>query len=167
MAGKAGRSGRKKGALSWYQNPVARCGHRLNVLIEMHLALAPERGFTVPPKTKRALAERAMRDVRQMHPKVGAVDVDAVLAWSRRQAPKGPSLRRKVRPDPDDQYAQYLARISSAWRSPQPDPNPGPGDDSAVSLIISLDSADPSVCWTETDETIIASAVTTFSYVAV
>jgi hypothetical protein len=96
--------------------------------MEEWLALAPERVFTVPPKIKRALAERAIREVlynmielEDRNPKVVAkvvfVEVDAVLAWSRRQAPKGPSLHRKVRQGPDP-YAQYVARISNAWRSP-------------------------------------------------
>jgi hypothetical protein len=150
MAGKAGRSGRKKGVLSWHKNVAARCGHRLNLLIELWLAFAPERCFTVPPKIKRALAEQAIRwelDMIELDPEnpaeVVIVDVepvaypsllpgwhrfsrDDVLAWSRRQAPKGPSLRRKVRgPDPDP-YAEYVARISNAWRSPRE------MDDSAV-----------------------------------
>jgi hypothetical protein len=163
MAGKAGRSGRPPGAQSWHHNATARCGHRLNVLIELWLAPAPERRFTVPPKIKRALAERAIRETLDNEiesPEVVAVDVDDVLAWSRRQAPDGPSLRRKVRGP--DAYDQYVARISNAWRSPQGDMNPCPGDDSAVDLIVSLDSANPNVCWTETDGTIVASAVTTF-----
>jgi hypothetical protein len=127
MAGKAGRSGRKPGALSWHQNVVARCGHRLNVLIEHWLAGAPERRFTVPPKIMRALALQAIREEldnmieweKLVDPAAAAaIDVDAVLAWSRRQAPKGPSLRRKVRgPDPDDPYAQYCARIENAWQA--------------------------------------------------
>jgi hypothetical protein len=79
---------------------MARCEQRLNVLIEWWLACAPERRFTVPPKIKRDLAERAIR--QQLYnetesPEVVAVDVDEVLAWSRRRAPDGPSLRRKVR----------------------------------------------------------------------
>jgi len=149
MAGKAGRSGRKPGALSWHQNAAARAGHRLNVLIEMWLACAPEPRSTVPPKIMRDLALQAIREeldlinlgedvltidevVRLLllddddpelrrTPGVVVVDVDAVLAGSRRQAPKGPSLRRKVRQrlDSDDHYAQYLVRISNAWRSPQ------------------------------------------------
>ena len=60
-------------------------------------------------------------DLRQT-PGVVVIDVDKVLAWSRRRAPSGPSLRRKVRgPDAYDQYVQYVARISNAWRSPEPD----------------------------------------------
>jgi hypothetical protein len=144
MAGKAARSGRKKGALSWFQNPTARCGHRLNVLMEQWLALAPERRFTAPPKIRRALAERAILEVLDMIELEGhevltidkvvrlilddgpppelrrtwgvvAVDVDAVLAWSRRQAPKGPSLRRRVRGLDPDPYDEYVKRLSNAW----------------------------------------------------
>jgi hypothetical protein len=66
---------------------TARCGHRLNVVIELWLALAPERRFTVPPKKKRALAERAIREqllAEIESPEVADVDVDDVLAWSRR-----------------------------------------------------------------------------------
>jgi hypothetical protein len=139
MAGKAGRSGRPKGSLSYLKNPTARCGHRLNVLIEQWLALAPERRFTVPPKIKASLAEQAIReelDMIGLDPEnleeVVIVDIKPVaspslrpgwcrfslhdvLAWSRRQAPKGPSLRRRVQgPDPDP-YAQYVERLSNAW----------------------------------------------------
>jgi hypothetical protein len=135
MAGKAGRSGRKKGTLSWYQNATARCGHALNTVIELWLALAPERRFTVPPKDKRALAERAIRqvlvneieleqdpvvltiegvdkvlrliqdndpEIRRI-PGVVVIDVDDVLAWSRRQVRDERSLRRKARRLRDDE----------------------------------------------------------------
>jgi len=121
MVGKKGHSGRPPGSISRFKNPVARCGHRLNVLIEIWLGHAPERRFTVPPKIKRALAEQAIReelDMIELDPEnpeeVVVVDVepvaspflrpgwcrfslDDVLAWSRRRAPEGPSLRRKVR----------------------------------------------------------------------
>jgi hypothetical protein len=153
MVGKASRSGRKPGAkTNWRKNVTALCRDWFNIRIEEWLvkasAFAPEPRHTIPPKFKRPLAERAIREVLdgidleeelltmdevvrllllddddpelRRTPGVVAVDVDAVLAGSRRQAPKGPSLRRKVRqrPDPDDPYAQYLARISNAWRSP-------------------------------------------------
>jgi hypothetical protein len=125
MAGKAGRSGRPKGSLSWYQNPTARAGSGLNVLVEHRLAVSAERRFTVPPKDKRALAEQAIRLERdsmmeleklknpEVVAKVAAIDVDAVLAWSRRLAPQGPSLRRKVGPNA---YDEYVERISNAWK---------------------------------------------------
>jgi hypothetical protein len=124
MAGKAGRSGRKPGALSWHQNVVARCGHRLNVLIEHRLALAPQRRFTVPPKIMRDLALQAIQLERdcmigleklknpEAVAKVEAVDVDAVLAWSRRQAPKGPSLRRKVGAAGPNAYSMATATLN-------------------------------------------------------
>jgi hypothetical protein len=145
MAGKKGRSGRPPGTLSWHQNVPALCGHRLNVLIEVWLALDPERRFTVPPKNKRALAVQAIRhelDMIELDPEtpeaVVIVDIEPaeraslrpgwirfsladVLAWSRRKAPVGPSLRRKVRGRGADAYDQYVARISNAWRSPQQD----------------------------------------------
>ena len=38
MAGKKGRSGRRKGSLSWSKNPTAVAGHHLQTLIEMWLA---------------------------------------------------------------------------------------------------------------------------------
>jgi hypothetical protein len=73
VAGRKGRSGRKPGATSWWQNPPARAGHHLNVLIEMWLGGVPiptvpdrylmqptERKYTVPPKIKCALAEMAI-----------------------------------------------------------------------------------------------------------
>ena len=106
MAGKAGRSGRKKGTLSWYQNATARCGHALNTVIELWLALAPERRFTVPPKIKRDLAERAIRETLDNEiesPEFVAVNVDDVLAWSRRQVRDERSLRRKARRLRDDE----------------------------------------------------------------
>jgi len=164
MAGKKGRSGRPPGALSWHQHATARCGHALNAAVELWLALVPERRFTMPPKIRRFTAQNVIRQTlcnEMESPEVVAVNVEDVLAWSRRQAPDGPSLRRKVRGP--DAYDQYVARISNAWRSPLGDMNPGPGDDSAVDLIVTLDSAKPNVCWTETDERIVASAVTTLT----
>jgi hypothetical protein len=153
MAGKASRSGRKPGAkTNWRKNVTALCRDWFNIRIEEWLvkvsAFASKPTRTVPPKFKRALAERAILEVLagidleedvltiyevvrllllddddpelRRTPGVVAVDVDAVLAGARRQAPKGPTLRRKVRqrPDPDDPYSQYLDRISNAWRSP-------------------------------------------------
>ena len=41
MAGKKGRSGRRKGSLSWSKNPTAVAGHHLQTLIEMWLAGVP------------------------------------------------------------------------------------------------------------------------------
>ena len=76
MAGKKGRSGRRRGSTSWWRNPTALAGHHLNVLIEMWLAGVPiqveperwlmqptERRYTVPPKIKRVLAAMAIRHV--------------------------------------------------------------------------------------------------------
>jgi hypothetical protein len=115
------------------------------VLVEHRLALAPERRFTVPPTDRYRLALQAIREeldlinlgeavltidevVRLLllddddpelrrTPGVEAVDVDAVLAWSRRQAPKGPSLRRKVGRAGPDPHAEYVARIENAWQA--------------------------------------------------
>ena len=80
MAGKKGRSGRRKGSLSWSKNPTAVAGHHVQTLIEMWLAGVPikvspdqwlvqpiERKQTVSPKLKRVLAQFAighMLDVR-------------------------------------------------------------------------------------------------------
>jgi hypothetical protein len=69
----------------------------LNVLIEQWLALQPERRFTVPPKKKRLLAERAITQVINNEiddPAILAINVDDVLDWSRRYAP-APTLRRR------------------------------------------------------------------------
>jgi hypothetical protein len=121
------------------------------VLIELWLALAPERRFTVPPRDKRALAEHAIRETLYSEiesPEVVAVDVDDVLAWSRRhntaaETEGGPTLRRVRRSRDDDSF------------------NPATGIYSAVTFT--LDSANPNVCWTVTDEAIIASAITTLT----
>jgi hypothetical protein len=143
MAGKAGRSGRPPGTLSWHLHPTARCGNRLDVLIELWLAFAPERRFTVPPKIKRDLAERAIRETLDNEiesPEFVAVNVDDVLAWSRRQAPDGPSLRRKVtrwRNDDKDTIRQH-------W-------------------IVHFRNPNGFIGWTETDERIVASAATTLT----
>jgi hypothetical protein len=126
MAGKAGRSGRKPGALSWHQNVVARCAHRLCVLVEHYLALAPERRETVPPTDKRTLAVQAIlteldiliEQEEFVDPdlvKLVAVDVDEVLAASRRP-PRGPSLRRKVGGAGPNAYDEYAERLSNAWK---------------------------------------------------
>lgn len=117
MAGKKGRSGRPKGAVSWMCNPVALAGHHLNVLMEMWLAGVPmgrevwmwgepalwmgpsppdERRRTVPPKIKRVLARFAIAHVLKMHPDMRPPPIDAVLSWSRRRAP-AVTLRRQAR----------------------------------------------------------------------
>jgi hypothetical protein len=110
MAGKKGRSGRPLGALSWYQNPTARCGHALNAAVELWLALVPERRFTMPPKIRRFTAQNVIRQTlcnEIESSEVAVVDVDDVLAWSRRhntaaKVEGGPTLRRKVRRSRDD-----------------------------------------------------------------
>jgi hypothetical protein len=116
MAGKRGRSGRPKGAVSWMCNPVALAGHHLNVLMEMWLAGVPigqdiwmwgkplqrrllqptERKHTVPPKIKRVLAQFAIGHVLELHPYLKRPSVDAVLLWTRRRAPTN-TLRRQAR----------------------------------------------------------------------
>ena len=74
MAGKKGRSGRRKGSLNWSKTPAALAGHYLNDLIETWLAGVPiptrpdwwlvqpttGRRHTVPPEFKRALAQAAV-----------------------------------------------------------------------------------------------------------
>ena len=86
------KRGRPKGSTSWHNNPVAWAGHHLNWLIELQLSLARERRYTVPPKDKRVLAEKAVRHAEQL---IGVrPDIDAVIAWARRNPPR-PSLRRK------------------------------------------------------------------------
>jgi hypothetical protein len=126
MAGKAGRSGRPKGSFSFQMNLTARCAHRLSVLVEHYLALAAERRETVPPTDKRTLAVQAIlteldimiEQEKLVDPdlvKLVAVDVDAVLAASRRP-PRGPSLRRKVGAAGPNAYDEYVERISNAWK---------------------------------------------------
>ena len=76
MAGKKGRSGRRKGSLNWSKTPAALAGHYLNGLIETWLAGVPiptrpdwwlvqptGRKHTVPPEIKRALAQAAIEYV--------------------------------------------------------------------------------------------------------
>jgi hypothetical protein len=122
MAGKKGRSGRRKGSLSWSKTPAALAGHYLNGLIEMWLACVPipmrpdwwavptGRRHTVPPEIKRALAqaaieyvvrldakaiEQAIEQGRSHGPPITRPSTDQVLAWSRRRAP-AVTLRRKA-----------------------------------------------------------------------
>jgi hypothetical protein len=100
MTGKKGRSGRRPGSISYPNNPTALAGHHLKVLIEMWLAMQPERRFTVPPKIMRVLAQFAIRHVLNVYADLDAVwhvEVDDVLAWARRRAPDN-TLRRKARP---------------------------------------------------------------------
>jgi hypothetical protein len=80
MAGKKGRSGRRKGSLSWFRNPVAVAGRHLEVLMEMWLAGTPikvgpdrwlvqpikRREGTVPPEIIRALAKIAIAQVMEL-----------------------------------------------------------------------------------------------------
>jgi hypothetical protein len=123
MAGKKGRSGRRKGSLSWSKTPAALAGHYLNGRIEMWLAGVPipmrpdwwlvqptGRRHTVPPKIKRALAqaaieyvvwldakaiEQAIEQGRRHGPPITRPSTDQVLAWSRRRAPPV-TLRHKA-----------------------------------------------------------------------
>ena len=129
MAGKAGRSGRPPGALSWYRNPTARCGHALNAAVELWLALVPERRFTMPPKIRRFTAQNVIRQTlcnEIENSEMAVVDVDDVLAWSRRhntaaKVEGGPTLRR-VRGSPksikDAAYEEYVKNLVGAWREP-------------------------------------------------
>ena len=123
MAGKKGRSGRRKGSLSWSKTPAALAGHYLNGFIEMWLAGVPiptrpdwwlmqptGRRHTAPPKIKRALAqaaieyvvwldakaiEQAIEQGRRHGPPITRPSIEQVLAWSRRLAP-AVTLRRKA-----------------------------------------------------------------------
>jgi hypothetical protein len=100
MAGTKGRSGRRKGSLSWSKNPTAVAGHHLQTLIEMWLAGVPikvgpdqwlvqpiERMHTVPPKVKRVLAQFAIGHMLDVRPDLKRPGIAEVLAWTRRRAP--------------------------------------------------------------------------------
>ena len=135
MAGKKGRSGRRRGSTSWWRNPTAIAGHHLNVLIEGWLGGVPiqvgperwlkqptERRYTVPPKIKWVLAALAIRHVMRNDCEVDrapALSVADVLAWSRRQAPSV-TLRRPARAKPRDEteiaYQKYDEDLTTAWK---------------------------------------------------
>ena len=114
MAGKKGRSGRRKGSLSWSKNPTAVAGHHLQTLIEMWLAGVPikvsphqwlvqpiERKHTVPPKVKRVLAQFAIGHMLDVRPDLKRPGIAEVLAWTRRRAPAN-TLRQKRRSTVDE-----------------------------------------------------------------
>ena len=103
MAGKKGRSGRRKGSLNWSKTPAALAGHYLNDLIETWLAGVPiptrpdwwvvqptGREQTVPPEIK---AQVAIKYVVRLGPPI--TRPSQVLAWSRRLAP-AVTLRHKA-----------------------------------------------------------------------
>ena len=135
MAGKKGRSGRRRGRTSWWRNPTALAGHHLNVVIEMWLGGVPipvqtregdrwlvqpdRRRHTVPPQIKRVLTEIAINHVTDACNLRGRPTVAAVLAWSRRQAPSV-TLRRPARAMPRDEteiaYQKYLEDLTTAWK---------------------------------------------------
>jgi hypothetical protein len=96
MSGKKGHSGRRPGTIVW--TPTAWCGHHLRLLMEIWLAMHPERRYTVPDKVMRAMA-RAIRDLFvEWYPHERPPSLAAILTWSRRHRPPG-SLRR-ARPKP-------------------------------------------------------------------
>ena len=118
MAGKAGRSGRPKGTVSRYDNPVNVAAHHLAVLTEIWLAGVPipigpglylrapaERRFTVPPEIKLVLAKIAVKHVVRLDaesirqgiipgPPLKPPSVEQVMEAVRRRAPDV-TLRRK------------------------------------------------------------------------
>jgi hypothetical protein len=109
MVGKSGRSGRPKGATSWWRNPETVAAQRLSVLMEFWLAGAPIRGapgrsfappterrYTVPPKIKRVLGQMAIEYVIAVKRPIAPPDLTRVLEAVRRRAPVGSkTLRRK------------------------------------------------------------------------
>jgi hypothetical protein len=144
MAGKKGRSGRRKGSLSWSKTPAALAGHHLNGLIEMWLAGVPiptrpdwwlvqptGRRHTVPPEIKRALAQAAIEYVvwldakaieqgRRHGPPIQRPNTDQVLAWSRRLAP-AVTLRHKAnsaaRTPAQRAWEERLVRLENGWKT--------------------------------------------------
>ena len=96
MAGKKGRSGRRKGSLSWSKNPAALAGHYLNGLIEMWLA-----GVAIPtrPDWWASAADRA-----QAHCAAGD------------QAGAGPSRHRVRRVAGRQSYRQAIGRVGDTDR---------------------------------------------------
>ena len=134
MAGKKGRSGRRRGSTSWWRNPTALAGHHLSVLIEAWLGGVPiqigdrwlkqptERRYTVPPKIKWVLAALAIRHVMRNDCEVDrvlALNVADVLPWARRRAPPV-TLRRAARSTPRDErevaYEEHLDNLTTAWK---------------------------------------------------
>ena len=144
MAGKKGRSGRRKGSLSWSKTPAALAGHHLNGLIEMWLAGVPiptrpdwwlvqptGRRHTVPPEFKRALAQAAIEYVvwldakaieqgRRHGPPIQRPNTDQVLAWSRRLAP-AVTLRHKAnsaaRTPAQRAWEERVVRLENGWKT--------------------------------------------------
>jgi hypothetical protein len=115
VAGKKGRSGRPKGALSWPGNPAALAGQHLNGFIEQWLAVVPnERRYTVPLQAKLFLARAAIAHVMRLHPEMRPPQIHAVLYWSRRRAPAG--TLRHTKAGGDDIYSAYSREISEMWR---------------------------------------------------
>jgi hypothetical protein len=123
MSGKPGRSGRRRQITleefrageravlpSWPKHPTALAGSYVEGLIEMWLGGVPldlgdrclipptKWRYTVPPKIKRELAELAIKQALIIHPG-RHIEVEEVLAWTRRRAP-GITLRRKARRSP-------------------------------------------------------------------
>lgn len=99
MAGKPGRSGRRKGSISYPKNPVALAGHHLNVLKEMWLSGAPISGVEprskraqsvppVPPTIGRRLAEIVISHLLNIGSLAHPPDIQQVLEWSRRHPPR-------------------------------------------------------------------------------
>jgi hypothetical protein len=106
MSGKKGRSGRRRGRLSF--TPTKLAGHHLAVFIDMWLAGVPigagdhyilpptKRRYTVPKRIKRALAVFAIEHLAAIDPNWRRPNIDGVIAWTRRRAPKN-TLRRRRR----------------------------------------------------------------------
>ena len=99
------KRGRPRGSQSWWKNPVNVARHHANGLLELWLATAPVRRYTVPPKIKRRLCEAAIDHLEDIHRKSieqgipsawKRPDIEQVLAAVNRRAPDGPSLRRKA-----------------------------------------------------------------------
>jgi hypothetical protein len=108
MPGKKGRSGRRKGSLSW--NPTARAGYSLislrqwwqyGVLIwagpDKHLIMPPTPEAPVPARVNHTLAQMAIEHTLQVTRKRPYVPrVEQVMAWATRHAPRlSWQIRRK------------------------------------------------------------------------
>ena len=134
MAGKKGRSGRRRRSTSWWRNPTALAGHHLNVLIEAWLGGVPiQIGRPLAKAANGApihgTAENQMgtgcdrnstRDEERLRGRSrAALNVADVLAWARRRAPSV-TLRRAARSTPRDErevaYEEYLDNLTTAWK---------------------------------------------------
>jgi hypothetical protein len=144
MAGRKGRSGRKRGARSW--TPTSLAAQHLSVLIEYWLAgvlirigeryidgdleQPTSRRYTVPPEIKRALAELAIKHVRALYPRKKQPELTDVMAHVWRKAPPVTLRRKRRERGPSDgreaAFQDKEKRLEAAWK---PLPHRAPATD--------------------------------------